>query len=120
LLRILKWFLREVTHNGNINYFRKIYRLDKFVVPTQGREEFLAKVIKTHELLKQQPGFIQDFLLEQPAASREFNFVTLACIIHDDLRNSSKALLRNESGDLPKKQSVFWSAVAVRVSQVGE
>jgi heme-degrading monooxygenase HmoA len=55
----------------------KIYRLDKFVVPTQAREEFLAKVIKTHELLKQQPGFIQDFLLEQPAASGEFNFVTL-------------------------------------------
>jgi hypothetical protein len=44
----------------------------------------------------------------------------LACIIHDDLRKSSKALLRNESGDLPKKQTVFWSAVAVRVSQVGE
>jgi hypothetical protein len=44
----------------------------------------------------------------------------LTCIIHEDLQKSSKALLRNESGDLPKKQSVFWGAVAVRVLQVGE
>jgi hypothetical protein len=44
----------------------------------------------------------------------------LACIIHDDLQKSTKALLRNESDDLLKKQSVFWGAVAVRVSQVGE
>jgi hypothetical protein len=44
----------------------------------------------------------------------------LTCIIHDDLQKSSKALLRNKSGDLPKKQSVFWGAVAVRISQVGE
>jgi hypothetical protein len=44
----------------------------------------------------------------------------LTCIIHEDLQKSSKALLRNESGDLLKKQSVFWGAVAVRVLQVGE
>jgi heme-degrading monooxygenase HmoA len=56
---------------------QKIYRLDKFVVPNQAREEFLAKVSKTHELLKDQPVFIQDFLLEQPSTSEEFNFVTL-------------------------------------------
>jgi hypothetical protein len=44
----------------------------------------------------------------------------LACIIHDDLQKSSKALLRNEFDDLLKKQTVFWGAVVVGVSQVGE
>jgi heme-degrading monooxygenase HmoA len=31
----------------------------------------------THELLKAQPGFIQDFLLEQPADPGEFNVITI-------------------------------------------
>jgi heme-degrading monooxygenase HmoA len=55
----------------------RIYRVDKFVVPNQAREEFLTQVRNTHELLKAQPGFIQDFLLEQPADPGEFNVITL-------------------------------------------
>jgi hypothetical protein len=31
----------------------------------------------------------------------------LTCIIHDVFEKSSKALSRNQSADLPKKQSVF-------------
>jgi heme-degrading monooxygenase HmoA len=55
----------------------RIYRVDKFVVPNQAREEFLTQVKNTHQLLKAQPGFIQDFLLEQPADSEEFNVITI-------------------------------------------
>lgn len=49
-----------------------VFRVDKFVVPANAREEILAKVRMTHELLRQQQGFVQDFLLEQfsgPASS---------------------------------------------------
>ncbi|UFP97060.1 antibiotic biosynthesis monooxygenase family protein [Gloeobacter morelensis] len=56
---------------------RRIYRVDKFVVPDAARDEFLAQVRNTHELLKAQPGFIQDFVLEQSAGPGEFNFVTI-------------------------------------------
>jgi heme-degrading monooxygenase HmoA len=55
----------------------KIYRVDKFVVPSSAREEFLVKVRRTHEVLKAQPGFLQDFVLEQSSGPGEFNFVTL-------------------------------------------
>ncbi|WNZ26788.1 antibiotic biosynthesis monooxygenase [Leptolyngbya sp. NK1-12] len=55
----------------------RIYRVYKFVVPNQAREEFLTQVKKTHQLLKAQPGFIQDFLLEQPADTEEFNVITI-------------------------------------------
>jgi len=55
----------------------RIYRLDKFVVPNQVREEFLAKAKSIIELLRVQPGFIQDFLLEQPTPTGDFNLVTL-------------------------------------------
>jgi heme-degrading monooxygenase HmoA len=55
----------------------KIYRVDKFVVPSSAREEFLDKVRRTHALLKAQPGFLQDFVPEQSSGPGEFNFVTL-------------------------------------------
>jgi heme-degrading monooxygenase HmoA len=55
----------------------RVYRIDKFVVPNQAREEFLSNVLKTHQLLKVQPGFIQGLILEQPAAEGEFNILTL-------------------------------------------
>jgi heme-degrading monooxygenase HmoA len=55
----------------------RIYRVDKFVVPNGVREEFLGKVRPTHSLLKVQPGFLQDFVLEQSSGPGEFNFVTI-------------------------------------------
>lgn len=56
---------------------RRIYRVDKFIVPDQAREEFLNKVRDTHALLKTQPGFLRDLVLEQSAGPGEFNFVTI-------------------------------------------
>jgi len=55
----------------------KVYRVDKFVVPSSAREEFLDKVRHTHALLKAQPGFLQDFVLEQSSGPGKFNFVTM-------------------------------------------
>jgi heme-degrading monooxygenase HmoA len=54
----------------------RIYRVDKFVVPTSAREEFLDRVRRTHALLKAQPGFVQDSVLEQFSGPGEFNVVT--------------------------------------------
>ncbi|MEZ2127003.1 MULTISPECIES: antibiotic biosynthesis monooxygenase [unclassified Sinorhizobium] len=55
-----------------------IYRLDRFAVPAAARDEFLLNVRRTHEILKDQPGFIWDAILEQDAGTGEFNFVTIA------------------------------------------
>ncbi|WP_192256771.1 antibiotic biosynthesis monooxygenase [Mesorhizobium caraganae] len=54
-----------------------VFRVDKFVVPAEAREEILSKVRMTHELLRQQQGFVQDFLLEQFSGPGEFNLVTI-------------------------------------------
>jgi len=54
-----------------------VFRVDKFVVPAEAREEILGKVRMTHELLRQQDGFVQDFLLEQFSGPGEFNIVTM-------------------------------------------
>jgi heme-degrading monooxygenase HmoA len=55
-----------------------LYRVDKFAVPAEGRDEFLAAVARTHELLRKQDGFLQDLILEQLSGPGIFNFVTLA------------------------------------------
>jgi len=55
-----------------------LYRVDKFVVPAHGREEFLARVRATHAVLREQKGFIRDAILEQASGPGEFNFVTIA------------------------------------------
>ena len=54
-----------------------VYRVDKFVVPVAGRNEFIGRVRRTHEVLRSQPGFLKDFVLEQSAGPGEFNFVTV-------------------------------------------
>ena len=53
------------------------YRVDKFVVPQASREEFLAAVWFTHGILRRQPGFVRDLVLDQISGSGEFNIVTL-------------------------------------------
>ena len=55
-----------------------IGRIDKFVVPQTARAEFLQKVRATHEILRRQPGFIRDALLEQVSGPGRFNIVTVA------------------------------------------
>ncbi|RWM93237.1 MAG: antibiotic biosynthesis monooxygenase [Mesorhizobium sp.] len=54
-----------------------VFRVDKFVVPAEARDEILGKVRMTHELLRQQDGFVQDFPLEQFSGPGEFNIVTM-------------------------------------------
>jgi heme-degrading monooxygenase HmoA len=57
---------------------RRFYRVDKFVVPAAAREELLERVHQTHEVLRRQPGFVRDYLLEQISGPGEFNIVTFA------------------------------------------
>lgn len=54
-----------------------VFRVDKFVVPDDARDEFIRELRRTHDLLAEQPGFVQDFLLEQSGGPGEFNFVTI-------------------------------------------
>jgi hypothetical protein len=54
-----------------------LYRVDRFIVPANGRDEFLARVHDTHAVLRQQGGFLQDMILEQQSGPGAFNIVTV-------------------------------------------
>jgi hypothetical protein len=61
---------------GNTDKAQHVNRVDRFVVPNSIKAEFLDKVRQTHEVLRVQPGFLQDMLLEQHAGG-EHRIVTI-------------------------------------------
>jgi hypothetical protein len=56
---------------------QRVYRVDRFRVPAPARTEFLEQVRATHDVLRTQPGLIQEFVLEQAGGPDAFNFVTV-------------------------------------------
>jgi heme-degrading monooxygenase HmoA len=67
--------MAEVSATTNDQPF---YRIDRFVVPDAARAEFLRRVHMTHAVLRQQPGFIRDALLEQPGGPGQSIVLTIA------------------------------------------
>jgi hypothetical protein len=55
-----------------------VYRIDKFVVPHDVRDEFLGRVRQTHEILRRQEGFVRDLILERAAESGALHIITMA------------------------------------------
>lgn len=64
--------------DGTTTTDQPFYRVDRFVVPEAARAEFIARVRMTHAVLRQQPGFVRDALLEQPGAPGESVIMTIA------------------------------------------
>lgn len=52
------------------------YRIDKFVVPRAAMAEFSGAVQDTHAVLRRQPGFVRDLILDQVSGPGDFNMVT--------------------------------------------
>lgn len=53
-----------------------IFRIDKFIVPDEAKDEFLSRVHDTHQLLRTLPGFVRDFVVEKVDGNGRFNYVT--------------------------------------------
>ncbi|CAN7401439.1 antibiotic biosynthesis monooxygenase [Neorhizobium tomejilense] len=56
---------------------RRIFRVNRFAVPIEGREEFMALVHRTHEVIRAQLGFVDDLILEQASIAGLFNVITI-------------------------------------------
>ena len=66
-----------MTNQNFTNSSNGVYRVDKFVVPADAKEEFIGQVRLTHDLLRTLHGFQQDFLLENVAGNGEVHVVTI-------------------------------------------
>ena len=79
----------NTTSQSATDELRRIYRIDKFKVPSSARKEFIDRVHSTHELLRTLPGFVQDYALEQTGGAGEFNFITI--VIWDSMKSLEAA-----------------------------
>src|SRR5437899_10402671 len=66
------------------------YRVDKFVVPDAARAEFWTHVLRTHGVLREQPGFLDDALLEQRSGTGRFNVVTIVRWASEDVMATAR------------------------------
>ena len=57
---------------------RRVYRVDRFVVPAPAREEFVARVSRTQRLLEGLAGFEDGAVLEQRTGNGHAHVVTIA------------------------------------------
>jgi len=86
-----------------------IFRVDKFVVPEASRGEFLSRIRDTHALLRQQPGFVRDAILEQASGPGRFNIVTIA---------GSRRTSETTAGSEPKRPPLCTQGENVKVRRI--
>ncbi|HET9802921.1 MAG TPA: antibiotic biosynthesis monooxygenase, partial [Candidatus Acidoferrum sp.] len=63
---------------ANLKDPNHIVRIDRFKVPAAAREEFLARVRTSNDVLRSLPGFVEDCFLEGRDASGNSKIVTIA------------------------------------------
>jgi heme-degrading monooxygenase HmoA len=75
-----------------------VYRIDRFIVPDESLEEFLAGLPRTHELLQQQPGFEYDLALRGERSAGTTRVMTLVAWADDDAVTAARRVVaaRNE------------------------
>ncbi|WP_117193725.1 antibiotic biosynthesis monooxygenase [Rhizobium terrae] len=55
----------------------RVVRVNRFSVPADARREFMQLIERTHEVIRMQPGVIDDMILEQQAGAGAINLMTV-------------------------------------------
>ena len=69
------------------------YRIDRFELPASAKEEFLGAVSHVHELLRSQPGFEHDLLVEEPLPDGRLHLLTVAAWRDDEAMAGARAAI---------------------------
>ncbi len=70
--------------------------IDKFIVPTEAKEEFLPRLRANLDLIKKQPGFIETTAYEKSGGEGEFNYVTIAVWENEETLTKAKQTVSAE------------------------
>lgn len=54
-----------------------VIRINRFAVPPDARGEFMELIKRTHEVMRAQPGVIDEMILEQRSGAGPFNLMTI-------------------------------------------
>src|SRR5262245_29814099 len=78
--------------------------IDRFVVPPEAAEEFLQRMKKNRDFIKELPGFIENTAYEQIGGEGEFNYVTVAVWKDAEAEKAKRevfALYQKQNFDIP-------------------
>lgn len=86
--------------------------IDRFIVPTAAKDEFLQRMKINRQFIKTMPGFIKDTVYEQTGGEGEFNYVTIAVWKDADALGRAKQSVSEEY----KKQNFDMPAFLKRLN----
>lgn len=55
----------------------RVVRVNRFSLPEEARPEFMELLERTHRVMREQPGFIDDMILEQQAGADILSLITI-------------------------------------------
>ena len=55
----------------------RVVRVNRFSVPKESREQFVQLLERTHDVIRAQPGLIDEMILEQQSGPGIFNLMTV-------------------------------------------
>lgn len=77
-----------------------VFRIDGFTVPAAARDAFLRRVEATHRVLRKQPGFVTDRIVERPLGTTACRMITMVEWTDDDaIANAVRAVKQAHAGD---------------------
>ena len=59
------------SHNG------RVVRVNRFSVPAESRQQFVQLLERTHDVIRAQPGLIDEMILEQQSGPGTFSLMTV-------------------------------------------
>lgn len=93
---------------------KSIYRIDKFSVPRNSREEFLSAVRSTHVFLRTLPGFSRDMIVENTSEDGRYSYVTLAEWESEEAINMARIAVQGFHKLNGFDPQTFWKRLGVK------
>lgn len=91
-----------------------VFRIDKFVVPTDALSAFIEQVQRTQQTLGVLPGCRQNLVMTQTGGPGEFNVVTLVEWVNTQAIAAATAAMQKKYAEEGFDPSAFMQTLGVR------
>ena len=91
-----------------------LYRINKYTVPVEARQQFVELVDKTLAVIRKQDGYVKDLFLEQHAGPGQFDFITMIEFASADVAPKVAAALGEFDRNLGLDREALMKTLGIR------
>ncbi|HEV7318528.1 MAG TPA: antibiotic biosynthesis monooxygenase [Ensifer sp.] len=91
-----------------------LYRINKYTVPLEARQQFVELVDKTLAVIRKQDGYVKDLFLEQHAGPGQFDFITMIEFASADVAPKVAAALVDYDRQLGLDREALMKTLGIR------